>query len=87
MCIRDRYYIFDDGPYIGQEHGPIWEEMHELFYTPANIPDSQIHCVTEDNWDTYDEEIRNGGGLDVMVIGLGSVSYTHLDVYKRQDTI
>ena len=66
-----QYYIFDDGPYIGQEHGPIWEEMHELFYTPANIPDSQIHCVTEDNWDTYDEEIRNGGGLDVMVIGLG----------------
>ena len=32
--------------------------MHELFYTPAHIPDSQIHCVTEDNWDTYDEEIR-----------------------------
>ena len=65
-----QYYIFDDGPYIGQEHGPIWEEMHELFYTPANIPDSQIHSVTEDNWETYDEEIRNGGGLDVMVIGV-----------------
>lgn len=66
-----QYYIFDDGPWIGKEHGPIWDEMHELFYTPANIPDSQIHSITEENWDSYDEDIKNGGGLDVMVIGLG----------------
>lgn len=66
-----QYYIFDDGPWKGQEHGPIWNEMHELFYTPAQIPDSQIHSITEENWERYDEDIKNSGGLDVMVIGLG----------------
>ncbi|HAW12350.1 MAG: 6-phosphogluconolactonase [Bulleidia sp.] len=65
------YYIFDDGPRLGETHGPVWDEMHELFYTPANIPDSRVHCITRENWMTYDEEIRNAGGLDLMVIGLG----------------
>ena len=78
-----QYYIFDDGPYIGQEHGPIWEEMHELFYTPANIPDSQIHCVTEDNWDTYDEEIRNGA-KDVLDYVLNNEDNFIIDICARQ---
>lgn len=65
------YYIFDEGPYIGQKYGPIWNEMHELFYTPANIPDERVHCVNAENWKTYDEDIKRAGGLDLMVIGLG----------------
>lgn len=66
-----QYYIFDEGPRTGQKYGPIWDEMHELFYTPANIPDERVHCLCADNWQSYDEEIRNAGGLDLMVIGLG----------------
>ena len=38
-----QYYLFDDGPKDGEEHGGNWEEMHELFFTPANIPDDRIH--------------------------------------------
>lgn len=66
-----QYYLFDDGPYIGKKRGPNWEEMHEIFFNDANIPDERIHCINGDNWKTYDEDIKNAGGIDVMVIGLG----------------
>ena len=52
-------------------HGPNWEEMQELFFKDANIPDERIHTTTMENWETYDQEIRDAGGIDVMLIGLG----------------
>lgn len=66
-----QYYLFDDSPYVGQEHGGNWAEMQELFFQPANISNERIHITTMENWETYDEEIRNSGGIDVMIIGLG----------------
>lgn len=66
-----QYYLFDDAPYPNQTHGPIWDEMQELFFEKAHIPEDRIHSLTLDNWETYDQEIANAGGLDVMVIGLG----------------
>lgn len=65
------YYLFDDSPYVGETHGGNWKEMHELFFDPANIPDDRIHIPTMENWQNFDEEIRQAGGIDVMVIGLG----------------
>ena len=38
-------------------HGPNWEEMQELFFKDANIPDERIHTTTMENWETYDQEI------------------------------
>jgi len=66
-----QYYVFDDAPYPGKEHGPIWDEMQELFFEPANIEDERVHALTLDNWETFDADIAKGGGIDVMVIGLG----------------
>ena len=65
------YYLFDENPYIDEEHGPNWNEMQEIFFKPANIPDERIHIMNNDNWMNYDDEIRQAGGIDVMVIGLG----------------
>lgn len=68
------YYLFDEAPYFGErkgEPGPNWVEMQELFFKDANIPDERIHIPSMENWETYDEEIRNAGGIDVMLIGLG----------------
>ena len=68
------YYLFDEAPYFGErkgEPGPNWVEMQELFFKDANIPDERIHVPNMENWETYDEEIRNAGGIDVMLIGLG----------------
>lgn len=66
-----QYYLFDENPYIDEEHGPNWNEMQELFFKPAHIPEQRIHIVNSENWQDYDNEIRNVGGIDVMVIGLG----------------
>lgn len=66
------YYLFDEAPYIGQDKpGPNWTEMQELFFKPAHIPDERIHCPNMENWKTFDREISEAGGIDVMVIGLG----------------
>ena len=66
-----QYYLFDEAPYQDKPHGPNWEEMQELFFKDANIPDERIHTTTMENWETYDQEIRDAGGIDVMLIGLG----------------
>lgn len=65
------YYLFDEAPRPGETYGPNWDQMHELFFDAAGIPDERIHDTVTDNWETYDWEIREAGGLDVMVIGLG----------------
>lgn len=65
------YYLFDENPYIDKIHGPNWNDMQELFFQPANIPDERVHIMNNDNWQDYDNQIRNAGGIDVMVIGLG----------------
>ena len=54
-----QYYLFDEAPYQDKPHGPNWEEMQELFFKDANIPDERIHTTTMENWETYDQEIRD----------------------------
>lgn len=66
-----QYYLFDDSPFNGEPYGGNWKEMQEIFFQEANIPEERIHITTLDNWETWDEEIKNAGGIDVMVIGLG----------------
>jgi len=34
-----QYYLFDEAPYLDKPHGPNWEEMQDLFFRAANIPD------------------------------------------------
>ncbi len=65
------YWLFDDNPYIGREHGKTWDETHAMFFDPAGIPDEKIHIPSLENWDRYDDMIRDAGGIDVMVLGLG----------------
>lgn len=66
-----QYYLFDEAPRPDGGHGPNWDQMQDLFFRAAGIPDERIHDITPENWETYDWEIRQAGGLDVMVIGLG----------------
>ena len=56
---------------IEDKPGPNWTEMQDLFFRDAHIPDEKIHITTMENWETYDQEIRDAGGIDVMLIGLG----------------
>lgn len=66
-----QYWLFDEAPRDDGSHGPNWDAMQDLFFRAASIPDERIHVIDHDNWETYDWQIREAGGLDVMVIGLG----------------
>lgn len=66
-----QYYLFDENPYIDESTGPNWNELQELFFKEANIPDERVHIMNEENYMNFDKEIENAGGIDVMVIGLG----------------
>lgn len=66
-----QYYLFDENPYIDKKYGPNWNEMQDLFFKEAKIPEEHIHIMNDENWEDFDNEIRNAGGLDVMIIGLG----------------
>lgn len=66
-----QYYLFDEAPWNDKPYGPNWEEMQDLFFKEADIPEEIIHSLDLNNWDRFDKEIEQAGGIDVMVIGLG----------------
>lgn len=84
-----QYYLFDEAPWNDKPHGPNWDEMQELFFEAAHIPAERIHSLDLTNWESFDKDIENAGGIDVMVIGLGydghfcsnAPRYTPLDSY------
>ena len=74
MCIRDRVYIFNYGDYIDPD-------VLKQFEEETGIE------VVYDTYDTNEEMypiIEAGSVRYDVVCPSDSVSYTHLDVYKRQ---
>jgi 6-phosphogluconolactonase/glucosamine-6-phosphate isomerase/deaminase len=65
------YYNFDEIPIKGQAKGVTMRDLDRLFFTPAGIPASRVHPLTIENYENHDEEIEQGGGLDLMFMGLG----------------
>jgi 6-phosphogluconolactonase/glucosamine-6-phosphate isomerase/deaminase len=64
------YYNFDNiGDYEG---GLTIQQLNQQLYGPAGIPESNIHPLTIHNYQSWDEQIANDGGLDLMLIGLGA---------------
>ncbi|WP_249029389.1 glucosamine-6-phosphate deaminase [Tannockella kyphosi] len=66
-----QYYLFDENPYTNGQIGPNWQDLQDLFFKDANIPDERIHIMDNDNYLEFDNQIKQVGGIDVMVIGLG----------------
>lgn len=66
-----QYYLFDENPYTNGQVGPNWQDLQDLFFKEANIPDERIHIMNDDDYLDFDNKIKEVGGIDVMVIGLG----------------
>ena len=62
---------------VGEERRWSWEEFNQLPRTQVTL---DIHCVTR--WSKFDT-LWEGVSVATLVKE-GAVSYTHLDVYKRQ---
>ena len=96
MCIRDRdsYYV-GGGSILGHRdswqdmlailpNDPDWARERVIYMLEHQFPDgSTLH-----NWDPLTNiGVKTGHSDDPMwlVLGVIAVSYTHLDVYKRQE--
>lgn len=67
------FYNFDEIPYRKEDReGVTISGLREAFFTPAHIPEEQIHKLDQFNYLTQDERIENDGGLDMVILGVGA---------------
>lgn len=65
------YYNFDEIPVKGGEPATL-ASLKELYFDPCNIPENKIEVFHEENYKDYDNKIAEDGGLDLVLMGLGS---------------
>lgn len=68
------YYNFDEIPFKGEEDrfGVTMTNLNRLFFDPAGIDRDRIHVLDWTNYQTQDERIRADGGLDLVLLGVGT---------------
>lgn len=72
-CNDAYFYNFDEIPFNSDlSKGVTYNNINKAFYTPANIKDENIVRLTTNNYDSWDDCIKADGGLDLMVIGIGT---------------
>lgn len=69
------YYIFDEFWF--------WDEAHKKqesvcrisldakYFTAAKVKDDHIHDLDMENYQTFDADIQQAGGLDMVIMGIG----------------
>ena len=72
--IRERINQFDNKLYL-EFGGKLFDDYHASRVLPGFAPDSKLQMLMQ----------LSDQAEIVVVISAGAVSYTHLDVYKRQD--
>lgn len=65
------YYVFDEFWYRGDEIGVCRRELNKYYFDKLQVPESHIHNLTEENWKTFDRQLEEDGGLDMVIMGIG----------------
>jgi len=66
------FYNFDEIPGAGEKTGVTMSDLNRYFFEPAEISAEQIETLDLENWNSYDKKIEAGGGLDMVLMGLGT---------------
>lgn len=66
------YYNFDEIPFWGEKHNVTMTDLNNAFFHPANIPSDRIEIFGTENYEGYDDKIQVDGGLDMLIMGLGT---------------
>lgn len=67
------YYNFDEVPFKKKKgYGITMSNLNKLFFAPAKIDPAKIHVLDEENYATQDTRIEQDGGLDLILLGIGS---------------
>lgn len=67
------FYNIDEMPNPDKENsvGVTRATLDQILFTPLAIPEKQIVPLTCENFQSYDQQIEQAGGLDLMLLGLG----------------
>ncbi|HEY0189020.1 MAG TPA: 6-phosphogluconolactonase [Cellulomonas sp.] len=66
------FYNFDEVPVAGQPEGQTMTALRRELYGPAGVAEANIHALTPENPDAIRADLREHGGLDLMLMGLGA---------------
>ena len=67
------YYNFDEIPFMKKKgFGVTMSNLNKLFFEPAGIDPDHIHPLDQDNYQTQDLRIKQDGGLDLILLGIGA---------------
>ena len=66
------YYIFDEFWYKDDPVGICRRALNIKYFDDAGIPEERIHNLEEDTWENVDEQICKDGGLDMVIMGIGT---------------
>lgn len=67
------FYNFDEIPYRKEDReGVTISGLRAAFFQPAHINEEQIHKLDQSNYQSQDERIKADGGLDMVILGVGS---------------
>lgn len=66
------FYNFDEIPFKKEDReGVTITGLRKQFFIPANIKEENIHPLDQNNYLTQDKRIKEAGGLDLVLLGLG----------------
>lgn len=71
-CPNFHLYICDGALLEGFDHTNTYVEMKKSFCDPAKIRTENIHELTTENYKTFDQQIAEAGGLDLIVVSLSN---------------
>lgn len=67
------YYNFDEIPFRDRDReGVTISNLRDLFFTPAEIEEQNIHKLSHENFKLHDHRLEEDGGLDLIIMGLGA---------------
>lgn len=66
------YYNFDNMAMEGTSDGLTMEDLRKQYFSPALVPDDNIHILKVESREEIMNDICQSGGLEMMLIGLGS---------------
>lgn len=66
------FYNFDEITLKGQEYGLTMQALTEELFHPLGIEEENIEILDAQNYLDYDYQIAEAGGLDLVLMGIGS---------------
>lgn len=66
------YYIFDEFWYKDDPIGICRRALDIKYFKDAEVEEDHIHNLKEDNYEDADKQIEKDGGLDMVIMGIGT---------------